>query len=534
MKATIIQKNILIFIFLILAICGCQKYLKEENPSQVTTDFLYSTSNGLKAAVTGLYTIERGEVSTNQSNDFSFSMGDAGTDLDFNRAAVPNFAWYRSDINLANEAEVKSWWNMWYKIIERTNEIITFGRNAQITDNDKKTILRDAYLYRAYAYFWLVRKYDNIWLDTIPTTSQNVDGRSFSVAKQSDVYSLIVSDLNTSIQYFGNDWTVVPGKFNQGVARLLLADVALWQKDYQTAATQSTTIINNGPFSLVDPTTIFTQDGRDNTKESMYVMQFDQFASGGGSSHSLPLVFSAITGRMPGCSFTSDLGGYGWARMHPNPYLMSLYDQKYDKRYNAYWKNFYTYNNAAFDFSKLTYHFGDTLKPNQNSLLVGLNFYEYAMPGCKKYWDWVKVPSATASYNNVYIFRYPQVLLIAAEAYMNLGDNVKALSYINMIRQSRILSNPNQVLTSINQNVLIDEYARELGFEGQRWFLLKRLGILIDRIKTYGGVTTFQGVPSPSTNFYLCRTNVQPFHIRWPIPQTAIDAMGGFPQNQGY
>ena len=538
MKQSFSIKNISILIAAIFAFSGCSKsLLTEKNPSQVTTDFLYNTPDGLRAAVTGLYTIERAINSDNygQGSAFGLIMGDGGTDLDFNSTSYPELAYYRTDLDLTTDAPVSWWWSMWYKVIERTNSIITYGQKDAIDYTTKKSILREAYVYRAYAYFWLLRKYDNIWLDTIPTTSSNVDGRVYAPAKQSDVYALINSDLDSAISYYGSDWSVVPGRFNQGVARLLKADVALWLQDYQTAATQSDAIINSGAFALVDPTLVFTQDGRDNTKESMYVMQFDQFAIGGGDFHRQPLIFTSAYRLVPGCIGSVDNGGYGWGRIFPNTYLIGLYNPTTDKRLNAYWQLYYTYNNPSYNFSSTRYKFGDTLKYGDNSQLTATNFFTNANVSCKKYRDYTQAPTVTKHYNNIYMYRYPQVLLIAAEAYMNLGNNTKALSYINQIRKSRILAtDPNQLLTTINQNAILDEYARELSFEGQRWFLLKRLGLLVQRVQMYGGEPTFRGVAAPSPLYFSARTNIKPYHVRWPIPQSSRDAMGGYPQNPGY
>lgn len=534
METKIIRNKIFIFIFLLVLLSGCEAFLKEKNPSEVTTDFLYTTAGGLQAAVNGLYTIERAQLSESESSNFALIQGDGGTDIDWNRAAAADISRYRTDIDLATQGTIRSWWQKWYKIIERANSIIEFGEKADIVSTEKMTILRDAYIYRAYAYFWLLRKYDNIWLNTDPTTYQNTDGRTFAVADPKNVYALIVADLDKAIQYYGTNWTVFPGKFNQGVARLLRADVALWLKDYQTAATQADKIISDGPFALETPDNIFTKDRRNSTKEGMYVMQFDEFAPGGGPSHRLSLVFTTSYRLVPGCINTSEYGGYGWGRIHPNPYLISLYDSKNDKRYNAWWQHYYTYNNPAYDFSKLKYKLGDTLKVSDNSMLIGDNYWKDAAISCKKYFDWVKVPIVTTSYNNVYMFRYPQVYLIAAEAYMRLGDNTKALANINKIRANRISASPNQLLTTINEDILLDEYARELAFEGQRWFLLKRVNKLVERVKLYGGMSVFRGVAAPNPLYFAARANIQPYHVRWPIPLAERDAMGGFPQNPGY
>lgn len=80
------------------------------------------------------------------------------------------------------------------------------------------------------------------------------------------------------------------------------------------------------------------------------------------------------------------------------------------------------------------------------------------------------------------------------------------------------------------QNV-IDEQARELALEGQRWYFLKRLDILIDQVKKYAGD------PRISTSI-VGRVNLpkNPHFVRWPIPENEVINMGpeNFPQNEGY
>jgi hypothetical protein len=535
MKTNTIKKTFVITaLMLFVGVTGCNKDYLKENSTNVTTDFLYTTADGLQAAVNGLHTVERAQVAESETGNFALVQGDGGTDIDQDRGSVPDVAHYRL-VDFSTQAVMESWWKKWYRIIERCNSIITFGEKADIEPAIKMKVLRDAYLYRGYAYFWLVRKYDNIWLNLLPTTSDNIAGRSFSPAPQSEVYKQIVSDLDKSISYYGSDWTVSPGIFNLGVAKLLRADAAMWMKDYAEAAKQTADIVEKGPFVLVSPENVFTKDNEDNTTESMYVLQIDQFAPGGGSMHYMGNIFTSGNRTVPGMVATSDYGGYGWNRIFPNTYMMSLYDQKYDKRYNAYWQNYYTYNNKDYDFSKVPYKFGDTLKRNQNTGLIGVDYWNKAGIGCKKYFDWIRLPTTSGSYTNIVMFRYPQVLLIASEANMRLGDQTKALSYINMIQKSRILStSPHQLFTTVTENNLLDEYARELAFEGQRWFILKRFGKLVERVKLYGGASEFRGEPAPDPDYFAARTRIQDYHVRWPIPQPEIDAMGSYPQNPGY
>ena len=536
--------NFLILLLLTSALWSCTEFLVEEHPSEVTTEFLYNTQDGLQSAVAGLYALERSQVDDNESNDFAVIMGDCGTDIDFMRAALnQSVSRYRPDLDFATQGVVSSWWRKEYRIIERTNNIITFGEKADIAPADKKKVLRQAYVHRANAYFWLVRKFDNIWLNLEPTTVDNIDNRPFTVASQDDVYKVITADLDTAISYFNNDYTVQAGQFGLGAALFLRIDVALWRQDYQTAATLAEKLISSGVYSLVDPSAVFTKDARNYTKEGIYVMQFDEFAVGGAdigssgspSGHRLALVFTADYKAVPGTTQVSEYGGYGWARVFPNEYLIALYNQKYDKRWNNWWQHYYTYNNATYNFTNLKYKLGDTLKYGQNSSLTGTNYFKYASIGCKKYFDWVKIANTTRSFNNIYMYRFSEVYLMAAEAYMRLGNTTKALYFINELRKNRILStDPDQILKVIDEETLIEEHARELALEGRRWFFLKRLGLLVERVRASGGTTMFRGIIATDPAWYSARTNIKDYHVRWPIPQSEIDAMGGFPQNEGY
>jgi hypothetical protein len=123
---------------------------------------------------------------------------------------------------------------------------------------------------------------------------------------------------------------------------------------------------------------------------------------------------------------------------------------------------------------------------------------------------------------------------MAAEAEMRLGNTGQALTYINALRQSRILAGPGQLLTTIDDEALVEEHARELAFEGKRWFFMKRLNLLVERVREHAGTTMFRGVLATDPAWYSGRTNIQDYHVRWPIPQAEVDAMGGFPQNTGY
>jgi len=128
-----------------------------------------------------------------------------------------------------------------------------------------------------------------------------------------------------------------------------------------------------------------------------------------------------------------------------------------------------------------------------------------------------------------FVFRLSEMYLIKAEA--ELGSNTGSpAATLNVLKAARAISGKDNSLTgAVTVQTILDERARELCGEQQRWFDLKRTGNLTSAYLT-------------SKN-KIAGQNIQPFHRLRPIPQVQIDAttnMGGkgevgkFWQNDGY
>lgn len=130
---------------------------------------------------------------------------------------------------------------------------------------------------------------------------------------------------------------------------------------------------------------------------------------------------------------------------------------------------------------------------------------------------------------NTKILRYADVVLMAAEAAVMLGQNDKALKYINMIRKrARMCGDPgNTVPADLTGTVTLDQVKKErrveLCFEGTRFFDLVRWG---DAYKKLNGMTLSWG---------FVVEFVPGKHEFFPIPQREVDlSKGALKQYDGW
>lgn len=137
---------------------------------------------------------------------------------------------------------------------------------------------------------------------------------------------------------------------------------------------------------------------------------------------------------------------------------------------------------------------------------------------------------------DAFVIRLSEMYLIAAEGYMMSSQSGPAISRLNDLRNIRAISGQTNTLSPAEEakvsakdiSVILDERARELCGEQQRWFDLNRTGTLIDRVTLYNG---------------SAGDNIKAIHALRPIPQPQMDAVSnrtetadpeGFWQNPGY
>lgn len=524
------MKKIIIYfciIFMLFAGFGCENFLYEEHEVRPTTDFLFTKPEGLKRAVAALYSYSRRIVYDDECANWVSI--DVGTDICvFRGGGGANFGRYENITPNTGVAEY--YWKHFYYIIGRTNEIIYYGeKNLDTDDPVVKQAVAEAKVFRAESYFYLIRKFDKVWLNTEPTTPENYDDPRDFTPDDVKVFDLMYQDLDDAIEAL--DWTVVQtGRYTQGAARHIKAKVAMWLSDWDEAIRQVNAIRESNVYELLpEPKDVFAA-GKLNHKEAILTMQWERGPGGGanssGTGHRMSLVYTPAYGSEQGMIYTYEYGCYGWGRAYPNNYLLEMFDKVNDKRWNDYFHHEYHYNDP------------NNLPAGKNlgdlAVFSAANYLTRGHPHCTKFTDYgytTQVPDDRSSFKDLIIYRLAETWLMGAEAYFhkNGGADANAKWYFSEIRKRAGLGEFTGTLTL---ELLLEEQGKELLFEGDRWFMLKRLGLLYERARQYGGETIEF---AKSGDFTHPRTNMKEYHVSWPIPQSAIDQMGGaFPQHDGY
>ncbi len=529
------------FILLIM-LSGCDKSALDTEPRDALSfEKAMTTLEGLEGAILGVY--DRGRYSYTEFDVGLFKI--FNTDI-IKEGSIRDEVWaaiaYFDGFDATNEG-IRNLWNAYYEGLNRANRIIENINNVEYNlDNPnavarRNTVLGEALFFRAHFHLTLVEYWDNIFLaDKV----YNDPEQEYALSPKEDVYELIVSDLEEAIVLLPEATDVISrGKVSKGVARHMLSLAHLDLGNWEEAAALAEEVIADPAYDFAPLDEIFSE----NYEENSEIIFSWQFIIGGAGNQIVPCLTSMYD-RCNGVARTFEQGGRPYGRMLPTEYYWSLFEED-DLRLEAWHKRYWIYDInseddplpqvAAAELSvddppvvdtllssggtDSIYYFaviGDTVTEVNIEETGGYGIVAIA-PTTKKYWEGGglgRVENDAESWKNVIQYRYSEAYLVAAEGYMRSGTNIARGQELFDTLRARAGQDP----IELNQDNLLDEQARELGHEGRRYPMLKRLGILRERVQ----------LGSP-----VVGVNMLPHHERWPIPQDFVD-LTGVPQNEGY
>lgn len=527
-----LDSALLLSLALLFSMTSCGSFLDEQPSTLIDSDYIYTTEEGLKSGVVSLYKFDRDRYDQSTEDYMGATLMSSRSDLAFSRTGYTGLMGrYERGISPVDQGAnfVSSlFWKHFYNITNKATAIINAAEVVEGVDEDvKNQIIAEAKFFRAHSYFYLYRMFNNIYVSTETITVNNAFDVVNDRSTDEEIFAIINSDLDFAIEHL--DWNDTFGRITKGTAKHVKAKVAMWEGDWEEAKTQALDVIEGAgsPHSLVASTADVFKGDRNNS-EALYVIQSQDDLLGGGGTTMMNANYVTQYFQIPGIESNIEQGGRGFSRILPNLYLLGLLaeDTGDTRDDNTYFRTKFYYTSGDRIGQQVDNY--EPITDLANPSRTYTSYYQRMHPCCIKFLQEDDNPESYLNRSNILVYRLAETYLIAAEAIMRSSGD--PLPYINAVRQ-RAKAAP---LTSVDEQAILDERARELAFEGQRWFTLKRMGQdVIDRqITSYAGDGEYfpanLGTKDP-------RTNWRPHFINWPIAQRDLDLLGpGYPQNDGY
>ncbi|MDR1783086.1 MAG: RagB/SusD family nutrient uptake outer membrane protein [Dysgonamonadaceae bacterium] len=498
-----------IAIFCALALPSCSDLLNQEPQGQWTAED--NKGGSFASDVFTLYAKARGYHVTTGNTAFAihiFRSEDAekGSTASDGSAYATQF----DDFNYSpSMSSIGTYWTENYAIVHIANNIlaaIAEANEASLTEGDLIN-KGEAYFFRAFVYFNLVRAFGEVPLIDFPIK----DAVEANVPKSSveQIYSLIDSDLTEAEKYLPKTWgTQYPGRLTWGAAAALHAKTYLMRNDWANAFALASEVINSGIYNLNTPfSQVFREDG-ENCSESVWELQCTSTADLPASN-----TVGSQFAQVQGCRGAGDFN-LGWGWNCPTQILADAFEAG-DPRKDETLLYFYKTGEDPATCPANT-PWGEKPCANADVTNKYYNKKAYTNPTLRTQF------TKAGYWVNIRMIRYSEVLLIAAEAGNELGKTTEALDYLEQVR-ARARAGNNAILPritdtdkSILRAAIKHERRIELAMEWDRFYDLVRWG-------------DAQNVLAAAGKTYL------PKHQYLPLPQTEVDKSNGvLIQNPNY
>ncbi len=538
--------RLIYFLLAGLSFSSCQDVL-EENPDSYyqRKDFFVNAGNA-ELAVMGIYNVlptiygDKDGMALPCSDDTYYV---SGTTSDNTRRDIAHYVLKASNTWIYNV------WKGKYEGLNRANYTIDGIESMEHYQDDEtlKKLVGEAKFLRAQAAFDLVR----YWGD-VPFKTTYTDGYEASYLPRTDreeIYEQIIRDLEFAKENL--PWATgasSPERATQGSARALLMRVLLTRAGYSlqqdgTMSRPSTTLRQKYFEAVVKEWEAFQSDGSHKLYTGGYVELFKGFSAGILSAEESLFEVAFLVNKNKGIWGTCN------GPLVAAPGILPTESGKFMGRANAMfrvvpeWKDFFEENDARRDVMVCTHSYSWDAQAYNHKLVEQKNRKNWYPGKWRREWMPIGYANPNQTSVNYCMLRYADVVLMAAEAYNELGDTPTAWKLLNSVRDragatmitaenySNLLKSPKVYdLDFIDDSdeagrfrtALYWERGFELAFEGQRKYDLIRWGILKEALVLFGEKTSTQ-VNNDKTLGYPAGKNFQKGkHELLPIPEDEL------------
>ena len=481
------KRNTFFTIFFLLLLMGisqssCDKLLEENPKSTLRLDKLDAAL--VEQATIGMYeplTRSRGrlwESTISLGFELMSEYADAG--------ASSQLSWSNyNNINNSNTVLNGPWVTL-YEAIGKANLLIsTLDQNPQLPDSVRNRGYGEASFVRAICFYFAVRTFGKFPMRLKPMlVSTDVLLASSEIPA---IYEQIIKDL----QFAENNLPAkVPsgsaGRATEGAAKTTLADVYLTRGDYPKAREKSKEVMDNKAkygYDLETSLDLVYSPTSATNKEDIFSLKFSQVINQGAFMASY---WADGNAKAAGYSISGNKFG-GITSKAP---LIRDWDN------NDLRKKFSLYN---------SYVIGGVTKPAELDADYDFRLGKYKDPNA---------PIDTGNGNDFYFYRYPDVLLIFAEADNKLnGPTALAYEAINQVRRRAFgvpINTPSATAdlpAGLSQAAFDNMVFRERGYEfigeAKRWFDLVRTNRYQAMIQEVQALVRPNRKPTPTRSTFL-------------------------------
>ncbi|GAB6124069.1 RagB/SusD family nutrient uptake outer membrane protein [Dysgonomonas termitidis] len=487
-----------------LSIVGCSDFLDRSPQGSFTEDD--DTSGGLEANVFGVYSKMRSYNITAGIPAFAVHMfrsedsEKGSTDND-----GPDNARFWDDFEYTpSNGILGTYWNHNYSIIHDCNSVIDTLR--KINNPEFNSLEAEAKFFRAYCYFNLVRAWGDVPLIDFKIT----DASQANIAKSpaSAIYQLIDADLTYATANLPVSWEAkYVGRLTWGAARSLHARTYMMRNDWGNMLAASKEVIDSKIYNLNTAVDQVFTDAGENCGESIFELQCTA-TSAKPASTDIGSQFCQVQGVRGAGEWNL---GWGW---HMATSEVAKAFEPGDPRKDATLL-YFRRPGEPITPENTNKPYGES--PESSAMGAYFNKKAYTNPAMRaKY-------TREGFWVNIRIIRYPDVILMAAEAANETGNTDDALEYLEMVR-AHARGASSSILPKVTTTDMVElrkaiqrERRAELALEPDRFYDLVRWGTATEVLHAAG------------------KTNYQNKHALLPVPQSEIDKSNGvLKQNPDY
>jgi len=465
----------------VVAFSSCDNWLNLQPEDGVVRERFWKTKEEVRSAVLGCYSQM---LSTEMMRQY-FVWGEMRADL----AAPASGA--NADLKALNNGEITTTnsftdWASFYKVINQCNTVIELAPQVLEKDASFSQEQLDAYIaevtcIRSLMYFYLVRTFRDV---PYVEEASIYDYQNFAIPKTDG--KQIIDKLIASLKAVENDIPVKyddteearssnsdvnKNRFNYYGWATLLADISLWKGDYETCIAMADRVINSGQYSLVPvgreevPVYNLETGKTDTIYEAMQGDVVNLFRVMYANGNCVESIFEL-----------------------KNP---PTYNNPYVSMFSANVSNAIEVNQANFsDVYFITSNIDRGWRDIRTEGISYVGKYIWKWAGLDNTSTPVQWRTTSTSNSNWIFYRLADVLLMKAEALTELAmvdnDQVKlnqALALVYKIRERAnapestdlFYKHTGDLDAKTMEEFVLTERARELTFEGKRWYDLLRL-----------------------------------------------------------